>query len=494
MAFKIKDGIRIGTIDFINNSATTLKLLDGVTGSPTFQLTLKTLALAANRQIDFPDKTGTVALTSDLSSFLTAEADTLQTVTGRGASSNIATITLSASTASSNTTTGTLVVTGGVGIGGNLNVGGNAVITGNLTVNGTTTTVNSTTISVDDKNLELGSVASPTDTTADGGGITLKGSTDKTFNWVDATDAWTSSEHIALAAGKTAIFTGGTSGTITLTPTAIAGTTTLTLPATTGTLALVSQIPTVNDASFTLTVAEDGTTGNSVYITTGTGFTANDATNTTYDIHVGAALSALANIMTGATSGFVKKTAADTYSIDTSTYLTAQNSDIDTITVTDTDSGYTWAATGSVVSDAVGDTVTFVSGSGININVDATLDAIKISTDGDEYAFSEGVTKTISAPTANTAYEADSWSKTVYRACKYVLGITQGTFFESCEIMVFYNGSTAELTEYAVFSTAAASEMTFTVVATGANVQLMLATPTATTNVVVKAHRTLIKL
>jgi hypothetical protein len=79
---------------------------------------------------------------------------------------------------------------------------GNVTVGGNLTVNGTTTTVNSTTVTVDDKNIELGSVASPTDTTADGGGITLKGTTDKTINWVDATDAWTFSEHVDLASAK----------------------------------------------------------------------------------------------------------------------------------------------------------------------------------------------------------------------------------------------------------------------------------------------------
>ena len=76
-------------------------------------------------------------------------------------------------------------------------------LAGNLVVSGTQTTVNSTTLTVDDKNLELGSVDTPSDTTADGGGITLKGATDKTFNWVDSTDAWTSSEHINLASGKT---------------------------------------------------------------------------------------------------------------------------------------------------------------------------------------------------------------------------------------------------------------------------------------------------
>ena len=75
-------------------------------------------------------------------------------------------------------------------------------VTGDLTVNGTTTTINSTTITVDDKNIELGSVGTPTNTTADGGGITLKGTTDKTLTWVNATGAWTSSEDFNVLTGK----------------------------------------------------------------------------------------------------------------------------------------------------------------------------------------------------------------------------------------------------------------------------------------------------
>ena len=94
----------------------------------------------------------------------------------------------------------------------NLNVGnasGTVTIAGNLTVNGVTTTVNSTTITVDDKNLELGSTATPSDAGADGGGITLKGTSDKTWNWVLANAAWTSSEHIDLAVDKLIKFNGG---------------------------------------------------------------------------------------------------------------------------------------------------------------------------------------------------------------------------------------------------------------------------------------------
>lgn len=80
--------------------------------------------------------------------------------------------------------------------------GGDVTVTGNLTVNGTTTNINSTNLVVEDKNIVIADVASPTDVTADGGGITLKGTTDKTLTWVDATDAWTSSEDFNLVTGK----------------------------------------------------------------------------------------------------------------------------------------------------------------------------------------------------------------------------------------------------------------------------------------------------
>ena len=69
-------------------------------------------------------------------------------------------------------------------------------VTGDLTVNGTTTTVNSTTVQVDDKNLELGTVASPTDSTADGGGIILKGASDYSMLWSNTNDAWTFNQHV----------------------------------------------------------------------------------------------------------------------------------------------------------------------------------------------------------------------------------------------------------------------------------------------------------
>lgn len=93
---------------------------------------------------------------------------------------------------------GTLVV----GLPDDVTIGQHLTVTGNLTVNGTTTEVNSTTLTVDDKNIELGTVAVPSDATADGGGITLKGATDKTILWENDSDSWDFSEHINAASGK----------------------------------------------------------------------------------------------------------------------------------------------------------------------------------------------------------------------------------------------------------------------------------------------------
>jgi len=89
-----------------------------------------------------------------------------------------------------------------VSLPANVTISNNLVVTGDLTVQGNTTTLNTATLVVEDKNIVLANAASPTDTTADGAGITILGATNKTFNWVDATDAWTSSEHLNLLAGK----------------------------------------------------------------------------------------------------------------------------------------------------------------------------------------------------------------------------------------------------------------------------------------------------
>jgi hypothetical protein len=169
-------------------------VLEGATADA-HETTLTVTDPTADRTITFPDATGTVALTNNkLDAFAATTSAELRSVisdeTGTGGLVFADTPTL---------------VTPNIGAA----TGTSLVLSGDLTVNGTTTTINSTEITIDDKNITLGSVATPTDAGADGGGLTLKGATDKTFSWVDATDAWTSSEHINLASGK-AFYLNGT--------------------------------------------------------------------------------------------------------------------------------------------------------------------------------------------------------------------------------------------------------------------------------------------
>lgn len=73
-----------------------------------------------------------------------------------------------------------------------LDVSGDVNISGDLRIQGANLITEVETVQVKDKNIELGQVASPTDLLADGGGITLKGTTDKTITWVNSTNSWTS--------------------------------------------------------------------------------------------------------------------------------------------------------------------------------------------------------------------------------------------------------------------------------------------------------------
>jgi hypothetical protein len=113
-----------------------------------------------------------------------------------------ATLTGTLSTATQNSVTTMTGLTGFGTSGVTTTAAGDLTVSGNLNINGTTTNINTTNLVVEDKNIILADVTSPTDVTADGAGITIKGATDKTFNWVDATDAWTSSEDLNLLTGK----------------------------------------------------------------------------------------------------------------------------------------------------------------------------------------------------------------------------------------------------------------------------------------------------
>lgn len=173
-------------------NATGLPVSTGISGLGTGVATFLATSSSANLAAAVTDETGSGALV-----FGTSPAITTSLTTGSTSFDLINTTATTVNFAKAATTLSIGDTTGTTTVNNSL------VVSGDLTVNGTTTTINATTITVDDKNIELGSVATPTNTTADGGGITLKGATDKTFNWINANAAWTSSENLNLVTTKT---------------------------------------------------------------------------------------------------------------------------------------------------------------------------------------------------------------------------------------------------------------------------------------------------
>jgi len=185
----------------------TLTLAGDLTGSATVtnlgDATL-TATIAANSVALGTDTTGNymvdVSAGTGISVSHTAGEGSTATITNSGVTSISGTTNKIVADASTGAVT--LTLPDDVSITQDATVGRNLTVTGNLTVNGDTVTVNTSTLVVEDKNIQLANTASPSDSSADGGGITLLGTSNKTFNWVNSTDSWTSSEHIDLASGK----------------------------------------------------------------------------------------------------------------------------------------------------------------------------------------------------------------------------------------------------------------------------------------------------
>jgi hypothetical protein len=73
----------------------------------------------------------------------------------------------------------------------------NVTIKGDLDVKGTITYIESATMQITDNNIELGVTTSPTDITANGGGITLRGTIDKTIIYDSLTSEWQFNQYVS---------------------------------------------------------------------------------------------------------------------------------------------------------------------------------------------------------------------------------------------------------------------------------------------------------
>ncbi len=356
--------------------------------------------------VGFLKKTGADTYSIDTNTYLTSftEADTLATVTGRGATTATA-ISLTNNTASTTTSTGALIVTGGVGIGGNANVGGNLTVTGNITVNnvemistsngiifeGTTNDANETTLRAIDptatRTIELPNASGTVALTSDlhTRSHTMTSTSDHTAgNWkVFYSDSTGNVVELGLGTSGQILKSNGESSapswqadndTVYTHPTYSRSDTTSTAsPAFGGTFTAVDSVsetnghvtainlktvtipspsyPTVNSGTLSWASNTAGSTNTTIVPTLSGAYNANTADNRTLSLAVGPALTALSAAMTSAGTGILRKTGVDTYEVvANTTYQTASArlTDIAALAVTDSNfivgTGTTWVA------------------------------------------------------------------------------------------------------------------------------------------------------
>ena len=179
-------------------SGTTLTFVGSTSGSDEIDVHHHTIRTTVTHVADQSVTTGKIANDAVTG----AKIENNPTIAGTLTVSGTSTLTGNSTVGGTFGVTGISTLTGNVTASGNLTVNGNTTlgnatsdtvtVAGNLTVNGTQTTINTATLDVEDKNIEIAKVSSPSDTTATGAGITVKGGTiqstyhnsnDKLFQW-----------------------------------------------------------------------------------------------------------------------------------------------------------------------------------------------------------------------------------------------------------------------------------------------------------------------
>ena len=360
---------------------------------------------------------GTLAQFASTSSSQLAGVISDETGTGSLVFGTSPTITTSLITGSTSfdllNTTATTINFGGaattIGIGsstGNTTVNNSLVVMGNLTVQGTTTSVNSTVVDITDKNINLAYSLTPSDAGADGGGLTIFGTTNKTWEWINATNSWTSNTNIDILTGGV-LKIGGTS------------------------------------------VLSGTTLGSGV---------------------VNSSLTAVGTITTGTWSGLFGAVSGANL-----TNLTSGN------------------LTGTIPSTVLGNSTVYVGTTAVALNRASAIQSLT-GISGVLYAtatgniYSDTPMQVTVATTSLTAL--DTWSISNYRSAEYLIQITQGANYQTSKVVIVQDGTTTYMTEFAVLETNGPLA-TFTSAVSGGSAQLDVTMGSAT-SATINIKRTLI--
>jgi len=458
--------------------------------------------------------------------------------------------TLTGSTLNSTVTASSLT---SVGTLSSLTTSGDVVVGGNLTVNGTTTTINSTTVTTTDTNIEIAKVASPTDVTANGAGITIKGATDKTFNWYSSTSAFTSSDNMDLASGKTYKIAGTTvlsatqvlgkgftdangeilttNGAQTVSGKIISGannTISNISPSsiTNGYIKIGSNTINIGDpavttlaglSSVTSTSFVGALTGNASTVTNGVYTT--DTGTVTNTMLAGSITDSKLNQIT--TTGKVANSATTATSANTASAIVARDSsnNFSAGTITAALSGNASTATTLATARAING-VNFDGSAPITIKA-STTNALSIGTGLSGSSFDGGTAgitiaidtsvvvdkttvqtltgKTLGATStttlsANTATAMDTVQLSSFTTAKYIVSIKQGSKVRSSELMIQTDGTSVDSMEYGIVETGGTmSGIVVAGVVSSTNMVLNITiTDAASTNATVKIQKVLL--
>jgi len=422
--------------------------------------------------------------------FASSTALTLGYTGSAANTTNIATgATASATTKTINIGTG--AATGGISnvnlgsAAGTVTVNNDLTVMGNLDVKGTTTFIESTTVQVTDKNLELGKVVTPTDSTADGGGITLLGATNKTITYDNANTQWSSNQDWNIASGKA----------FKINNTSVLNATTLGSGVTGSSLTSVGTIGTgtwqgtvvgatyggtgVNNGSYTITLGGSVSTAGAFTTSGAYALTLTTTASTNVTLPTTGTLATLAGseALTNKTvNGLTVTTTTGTLTLANSSTLATSGANSITLTSTGA-TNVTLPTTGTLATLAGTETLTNKS---FNSAINYQASAVTVANDN----VVQATVATVSAT------QIDSWAKATYRSAKYLIQVTQGSNYQVSEIMVIQDGTNTYMTEFAVIETNGAL-CTFTSSIASANAVLTVTMGSAT-SATINIQRTLL--